>query len=225
MFAGRHPEVRCSGWSRPAAGTSTTSLALMASKVGVSPDPDHLRGRRPDRPATHPRRAGPDGRARSRTAARHRCAGCIVATGHPAGLLRRAPRRRRSPARPRVRRPRRPAPGSSYESTTRSGRVDRHDPLHRRRRDGQQPRRAQPHPLAATPMRGDAGCPGRRGRGHAGPGRRRPRLGRGGRPGRHHHCRLRRLATTRRCSSARPRARSPSPYRSTTTSRRTCTPR
>ena len=182
-------------------------LALMVEKVGVSPDTRHLRGADRIDPDLHPGRSGPDGQVRRAGrpgpvpgAARDRPPG-RAAGGAPGG--RRRPRTGgcdRARARPGVQlpvddplRPGRPAgraTSTGSRSSSSTGDLN--------------------HTHSATPMRGAARCPGRRRRGRrrtssspttAGPARpARPASPPSGSP----------TATTRRCSSARPRARSPS---------------
>ncbi len=133
-------------------------LDLMARRVGVSPDPDYRRG--PDRIDAALTIAGLDRMAeRLAAAAATPGARVIVATGHPSGLAARAPRGGRCPAQPR--RPD-PDPGPRLELPGRDGHrlVAPGDPLRRRRGDGQQPWRAQPHPLTAADA-GDAAVVGR----------------------------------------------------------------
>ena len=212
---------RCSGSSRPGAGTSTTSLdadgregrglagpaATCAAPDRIDPDLtiDGL-----DRMAEHLGRAGagPVPRARSPPATRPACSSCTCAAATaPAGCRRDGPH-----------------PGRGLRATSRrrrSGKVDRHVRYVGGRRRRQQHAASLNHTHSPEPMRGVL-APRRR------TARRPPDLvvadhGWAGPPGRRASPPSgSRTATTRRCSSARPRARSPCPCRWTTTSRRTC---
>ena len=196
-------------------------LALMAERVGVSPDPTHLRGQDRidpdltidalDRMAEHLARAARD---RSRV---------LLATGHPAGLLvvHQAVAAALETAGATVLTP---ADGFAWQSMTRWGKVDRHI----RYVGGvavasDMGNLNHTHSAAADarPARRPAG----RRRGAARPGGRRPRLGRRRRAGRRDRGRVRGL---QRPGAVRRRGRGhwwPSRSRSTTTCRRTATPR
>ena len=173
--------------------------------------------RRPHRPRPHPGRPGPDrGRAVARAARTGRpggrwppdirpgCCRCTCRSRPACG--------RRAPSCSRRR------PASATSTTTRSGRVDRAGSGTSSTSPPSAPAASSTTPTRPSRCEAMLADPRRGRRAAAGPGRRRPRLGRCRRAGGRHDGRASPTRTTRRCSSARPRARSRCRCRWTTTS-------